>query len=204
MADEVEQIDIEHLQLEPPKTCINSLLPSTDLGLTKEEQIEFDAYQVTTTILGPAAGAVLLCPGNQEKTLPDDRCPYFAKCPLRRAGKAPKDKLCPVERKIVEDRFSAWCKEVGTEADTISESDRSAVADLVWIDLQIQRCVNILSSGDTSRMTQRNVTDAVLMDPDEPPTTVATERVLHVVTARLDTLHTQRRLLLREWMLTPL
>lgn len=205
--NQLVQIDVEELDLDapsiiPPSSSL-SYLAAGDLGLTPEEAREMEAYQTSNEILGPAAGSVLICPGNQIGTPIDERCAYHAKCPLRRMGKAPRDKLCPVERNIVETRFTAWCKEIGQEPDNLSESDRSAVADLTWIDLQIQRCVHILSVGEDARLMHKNVTEAMLLDPAEPAVPITFEKVLHVATLRLDQLTTQRRMLLKEWMLTP-
>lgn len=174
-----------------------------DLGLTTEEQHELNLYQESQSILGPAAGSILLCPGNQVNTKPNERCPYFFKCPLRRMGKAPQNKLCPLEHKMVEDRFSSWCQELEADPIKLSESDRSAIADLVWIDLQVQRCTSILSQGEDARMLHTNVTEAILMDADSPPVPITTEIVLHNLTIRLDQLLTQRRMILKDWMLTP-
>jgi hypothetical protein len=205
--DDIIEIDIETLDLNSPSLVsiapATSFLSAGNLGLTSAEQEEFDSYQTSNEILGPAAGSVLICPGNQVNTPLDRRCPYYAKCPLRRMGKAPQDKLCPVERKIVEDRFSAWCKELNQDAMNLTESDRSVVADLVWIDVQVQRCVNILSVGEDARLMHTNVTEAMLIDPEEAPIPITYEKVLHIATQRLDQLLVQRRMLLKEWMLTP-
>jgi hypothetical protein len=205
--DDIDNIDIPSLDLDGPSLITiapaNSLLHAGNLGLTPSEQQEFDAYQTSNEILGPAAGSVLICPGNQVGTPVDSRCPYYAKCPLRRMGKAPQDKLCPVERRIVEDRFSSWCKELNEDPMHLSETDRSVVADLVWIDVQVQRCVNILSVGEDARLMHTNVTEAMLLDPEDAPIPITFEKVLHIATQRLDQLLIQRRMLLKEWMLTP-
>lgn len=203
MEDELVQINIADLNLTPNVEIVDISQVATDLGLTKEEAIEFDAFQTTNKILGPAAGSVLVCPGNQEHTQPDNRCPYYYKCPLRRMGKAPQDKLCPLEKAIVEDRFSAWCREIDQDPSRLTESDRSFVADLTWIDLQVQRCVHILAVGEDARLMHKNVTEAILMQENQPPVPITYEKVLHVTTQRLDQLLVQRRILLREWMLTP-
>src|ERR1039458_6748386 len=74
-----------------PGSAFSSLLGSQeDLGLTLDESKELAAYQRSLVILGPAGGAVMLCPGNQVGTPPEQRCAYSAKCPLLRAGKAPR------------------------------------------------------------------------------------------------------------------
>jgi hypothetical protein len=202
--EDLVQVDIASIDLTTSAPFTNSLLAGTeDLGLTEAEAAEFEAYQTSTNILGPAAGAVLICPGNQIGAPLDQRCPYYAKCPLRRVNKAPENKLCPIEHKITEDRFNAWCRELNEDPLTLSETNRSVVSDLVWIDLQVQRCTNILSVGEDARLMHTNVTEAMLIDPNSPPITITFEKVLHIATQRLDQLLIQRRMLLKEWMLTP-
>jgi hypothetical protein len=82
-----------------PANSVNGLLaPDEDLGLTVEEKQELDNFQSALRILDQAAGAVLMCPGNQENIADEDKCPYSSKYPLLRMYKAPADKMCPVER----------------------------------------------------------------------------------------------------------
>jgi hypothetical protein len=182
------------------------LLPkATDLNLSQSQVDELAAFEASLVILGPAAGSVLVCPGNQEDLTEDKKCPYAAKCPLLRMKKAPQGKLCPIERTITEQRFSSWCKVVGQEPDQLTEDMRALVSDLTWMDLQIQRCVNILSAGDAARLTQVNITEAVNYTDAENNQQVLPltwERVLHVTTERLDNLQDRRRMLLKDAMIT--
>jgi len=57
----------------PTENVIGLLATSEDLGLTVEEKQELDNYQSALRILGPAAGAVLMCPGNQENVADEDK-----------------------------------------------------------------------------------------------------------------------------------
>jgi len=164
-----------------------------------EEAQEFEAYQTALTILGPAAGSVLMCPGNQTNLAPEDMCPYSSKCPLLRMQKAPEDHMCPIERKLVEERFNAWCREIETDPITMLESDRVAVADLTWIDLQEQRCLHILSKGEEARLTVTNPKDV----HPETLLPISWEKVIHPNSELLVVLQTQRRSILKDWMLTP-
>jgi len=190
----------------PVRFTYDALLPkATDLNLSQSQVDELAAFEASLVILGPAAGYVLVCPGNQEDLTEDKKCPYAAKCPLLRMKKAPEGKLCPIERTITEQRFSSWCRAVGQEPDQLTEDMRSLVSDLTWMDLQIQRCVNILSSGEAARLTQVNVTEAVNYTDAENNQVVLPltwERVLHVVTERLDNLQDRKRMLLKDAMLT--
>jgi hypothetical protein len=183
----------------PKKTSLTTLLPGTSIELNEEEIAEVYAHQLATRVLGPAAGAVLVCPGNQCGLPDEQKCPYFAKCPLLRMQKAPEGRLCPFEKDIVEQRFGDWCRELGAEPDQLSESQRAVVADLVWLDVQEQRCVNIMSSGKAARMTQINVKES----HPETGEHLAWERVIHSNMELLDRVHTQRRLIMKDWELTP-
>jgi hypothetical protein len=183
-----------------PKFNVTSLIASdADLGLTVDERQALESYQTAMLVLGPAAGSVLLCPGNQDNLDEQDRCPYSAKCPLLRMGKAPESKLCPLEMKVTEERFGAWCRELGKEPGQLDESDRSAVSDLVWIDLQEQRCLHIVAKGEEARLTVINPKD-VHPETLQP---VSWERVIHPNVELLAQLQTQRRIILKDWMLTP-
>jgi hypothetical protein len=192
----------EELQIIQIK-AISGLLSIPVLALTQEEEVEFNTRQMATFILGPAAGAVLVCPGNQENTPEDDRCPYYAKCYLRSISKAPAGKLCPVECRLTEGRFSAWCKELGKDPEDLSESERSVVSELTWIDLKIERINNMLASGSNAQLTQRNINDAILVDEDKAPIIVSSEKVSNVLNEELAKLSNQRLNLLKSWMLTP-
>jgi hypothetical protein len=183
---------------------------STDLNLSVEESKELLAFQKSLVILGPAGGAVMMCPGNQTNARPEDKCPYFAKCPLLRAQKAPKDKMCPIERMITEERFSAWSREVGQDPECLTEDARATVSTLTYIDLQEQRCTNILSTGEAARLTQTNVTEAINFttigtDGAQTQTVLPLtwERVLHINAELLAQLQERRRMILKDWMLTP-
>jgi len=157
-----------------------------------------------------AGGAVLVCPGNQQHTPPEQKCPYAAKCPLIRALKAPEGRLCPIERSLTEDRFSSWAFEFGKDPDDLNESERATISQLTYIDLQEQRSTNILATGEAARLTQTNVTEAVHFVhqndqgeqiPEVLPLTW--ERVLHINAMLLDQLGASRIKVLKEWMLTP-
>jgi hypothetical protein len=107
--------------------------------------------------------------------------------------------MCPVERLIVEERFNAWCRELSTDPVLAKESDRVAISDLCWIDLQMQRSLHILSKGDEARLTVTNPKDV------HPETflPISWEKVIHPNVELLVTLQTQRRMILKDWMLTP-
>lgn len=194
-----------------PRFVFSSILGSNaELGLTQVEASELQAFQQSLLVLGPAGGSVLLCPGNQTDLRPEEKCPYAAKCPLLRANKAPAGKLCPIERALVEERFSSWCRTINQEPDQLTEDARAMVSTLTYIDLQEQRCTNILSSGEAARLTQTNVTDAISFSAmgdnggqTQEVLPLTWERVLHINAELLAQLQERRRMILKDWMLTP-
>jgi hypothetical protein len=184
---------------EHPKLNLSTLLPPTAIDLTPEEVSLVQGQQQATRILGPAAASVLVCAGNQAGVPEDRRCPYSAKCALLRLHKAPQDHLCPFERDLVESRFAAWCTELGHDPGELPESVRAVVADLVWLDIQEQRCLAILAKGEAARLTQINVKE---VHPDTGEH-LSWERVIHANVDMLDRIHTQRRMIFKDWELTP-
>lgn len=187
-------------QTVPATPPIEDLLPSsTPNGLTSEEAARVQQFQAALVKIGQAAGGALVCPGNQIGVADYNRCPYAAKCELLRLEKAPAGQLCPIERELVIARFRGWCTTIAADPDNLREDQRAVVAELTWIDIQEQRCTNILSRGEHARLTQVNVKDS---NP-ETGEWLAWERVIHSNAALLESLHTRRRMIMREWLLTP-
>ena len=59
------------------KELVDILLPSINTAeLTTQEKANVDRLNSALTILGPAAGGALVCPGNQEHTPDDEKCPW--------------------------------------------------------------------------------------------------------------------------------
>lgn len=176
-----------------------------DLGLTIEERQEIDSFNQVNVVLGPAGGACLVCPGNQLDVPDEQKCPYAAKCPLLRMQKAPAHRLCPIEKIYIEERFGSWCKEIEADPAYMSETNRVAVGDLVWLDVQINRCNNILSAGENSRLSHKNITDAtVIQNGSQSVVTPLTwEHVIHNNAELLASLQERRMIILKNWMLTP-
>lgn len=179
---------------------LSSLLPATAMTtLTVSETQRLQQTQQAFVVMGQAAGGALVCPGNQIGVADVSRCPYAAKCELLRVQKAPQGELCPIEREIILARFQGWCNTINADPKILREDERAVVSELVWIDVQEQRCSNILSRGEASRLTQVNVKDS------NPGTNewISWERVIHSNAILLDSLHNKRRMIMREWMLTP-
>jgi hypothetical protein len=174
-----------------------------DLHLTVEERQEIDSFNEMNVILGPAAGAALVCPGNQLDIPEEKKCPYAAKCPLLRMQKAPQNRICPIEKNYIEERFSAWAREVGSDPLALSETDRVAIADLTWLDTQVNRCNNILSAGENARLVHKNITEATVLEGQQSITPLTWEFVIHSNAELLASLQERRMIILKNWMLTP-
>lgn len=184
----------------PELPDLDTLLPNASLnGLTAVEGRALQQFQTALVVLGQAAGGALICPGNQVGVDEANRCPYSAKCELLRLQKAPAGELCPIERELLLARFHGWCATINADPKALREDQRAAVAELTWIDIQEQRCTNILSKGEASRLTQINVKDS----HPETGDLISWERVIHANSLLLESLHTRKRMIMKEWMLTP-
>jgi hypothetical protein len=180
---------------------IESLIPSVPIGdLTSNQTNRLQQFQTALIVLGQAASGALVCPGNQIGVSSENRCPYAAKCELLKAQKTPQGEICPIERELIISRFHGWCATINADPKTLREDQRAVVAELTWIDVQEQRCNSILSAGEAARLTQINVKDC------NPETSewISWERVIHSNAMLLESLHTRKRMIMREWMLTPL
>jgi hypothetical protein len=184
----------------PSIPSIEDLLPApSNNSLTVSEGKTLHQFQTALIVLGQAAGGALVCPGNQIGIPESDRCPYSAKCELLKLQKAPSGELCPIERELILARFNGWCSTIGADTKTLREDQRSVVAELTWIDIQEQRCTNILSKGEAARLTQINVKDSHPENGDF----LSWERVVHANSVLLESLHTRKRMIMKEWLLTP-
>jgi len=189
-------------QILPASPSLDSLLPTASLhGLTAAEGQALQQFQQALITLGQAAGGALVCPGNQVGVAESSKCPYSAKCELLRLQKAPQGELCPIERELLLARFKGWCKHpsINVEYENLREDQRSVVVELTWIDIQLERCASILSHGESARLTQINVKDS---NP-ETGEWLSWERVLHSNTLLEESLHTRKRMIMKEWMMTP-
>jgi hypothetical protein len=187
-------------QTVPVELDLSSLLPTPSLnGLTASEGERFQQFQAALVHLGQAAGGCLVCPGNQVGVIESNKCPYAAKCELLKLQKAPAGELCPIERELTLSRFTGWCQTIGANPSNLREDQRAVVAELTWIDVQEQRCTNILSRGEAARLTQINVKDS----HPETGEWISWERVIHSNAVLLESLHTRKRMIMKEWMLTP-
>jgi hypothetical protein len=183
-----------------PKFGGSLLATDEDYGLTPCEKKEVDTYNQMLVILGPAGGSIQMCPGNQDGLDEQDKCPHAAKCPLLRMGKAVAEKMCIIELTLVQERFGSWAKELNVDPLDVPESDRISISDLTWMDVQEQRCLNILAKagGEEARLM---VTNPKELDPNTL-LPVAWEKLLHPVVERLDQIISARRLIMKDLMIT--
>jgi hypothetical protein len=178
-----------------------NLLPDAVLAADLDPHVKELARQTqhALIVLGPAGGAVTVCPGNQA-TVPETRmCPLAAKCELLKAMRAPQGQLCPLERGYVLQRFADWSFELGKTPSTMTETERVTVSELTWIDLQELRCSTIVSKGEAARLHQKNVKEV----HPETGEHLSWEWVVHTNIQLLDQLQMRRRMILKDWELTP-
>lgn len=176
------------------------LLPiSSGATLTEKEKEDASRFQSAINILGPAAGAALVCPGNQQNIPEEDRCPYSAKCVMLKAQKAPQGELCPIEAQYIGELFRTWVEELDKTTMSLSASERVFVAELVFLGIQEQRCAAIISKGKAAQLVQVNPKEVhpETLDP------ITWEKVIHANVLRMDQISLHRSRLLKEWMLTP-
>jgi len=193
-----ELVPVQPAQPESPDPA--TLLPYPSIGELPDASTQrLMQFQTALVVIGQPAGGVLVCPGNQVGVADSSRCPYAAKCELLRISQAPQGELCPIERELTLARFNGWATTIGADVRNLREDQRAVIAELVWIDIQEQRCTNILSRGEAARLTQINVKDS---NP-ETGEWISWERVIHSNTMLLESLHTRRRMIMKEWMLTP-
>lgn len=160
------------------------LLPVAENDLTPEEQKAVQLYQEARLVLGSAGMAPMRCAGPE--------CPIANTCPLMKIKKAPIGETCPFEANYVVERFTGWMSELGRDESTLTETDRSSIAQLVVIDLQEQRCLAIMSEGKAAAMTDLSVKEVDLQTGDA----LSYEKIVHANMQILQELRTARRMIL--------
>lgn len=170
---------------------LSSLLPIPNIELTRDEQQRVSQYQEARLILGSAGSAPMVCAGFD--------CPFASRCPLVQINKAPVKQICPFESHYVIERFHSWMSELGRTIDTLTESERVTIANLVYLDLQEQRCNQALSEAKNALMATRTVRD-VDINTGQP---VCWEDIIHINAQRLDSIIISRRMLMKDFELTP-
>lgn len=175
----------------PPVSTLSStqdrfslLLPTKTIDLTPEEAQKVQVYQEAKLILGPAGSAPMTCAG--------EKCPIANTCPLQKIHKAPIGELCPFESNYVVERFSGWMRDLDRTEATMSETERSSIAQLVVIDLQEQRCLAIMSEGKPAAMTDLSVKEVDLQTGEA----LSYEKIVHANMQIIQELRTARRMIL--------
>ena len=172
-----------------PYQQFSLLLPAGSIDLDQNEARQVQQYHQALVILGSAGASPMKCA---------EGCPTAFRCPLALLSKVPVGQSCPFEVDYVRTRFAAWMRELDRTVDNLLESERSAISTLVYIDVQEQRCLAILSKAEDASMVSRSVRDV-----NEDGNVVCWEDVVHINRQILEGLHNQRRGLLRDFELTP-
>ena len=160
------------------------LLPTGKIDLTPEEQKSVQVYQEARLVLGSAGAAPMRCAG--------EACPIASTCPLIKIHKAPVGEICPFEANYVVERFAGWMQELKKTEMTMSETERSSIAQLVVIDLQEQRFLTIMAEGKQASMTDLAVKEVDL----ETGEALSYEKIVHANMQIIQELRTARRMIL--------
>lgn len=73
-----------------------------------------------------------------------DDCPYSETCLLLEAGLAPYGQKCPFETAMIETRYIGYERDFGL--DGASFTDNTIIAELINLDVQIERCKSLLAA----------------------------------------------------------
>jgi hypothetical protein len=182
--DAIEKVEKDIQPLTQLQDRFAALLPTAAPDLTIEEQKKVQVYQEARLVLGSAGVAPMRCAG--------ELCPIANTCPLMKIHKAPLGETCPFEANYVVTRFVGWMSELNHTEQTLTETDRSSIAQLIVIDLQEQRCLAIMSEGKEASMTDLSVKEVDLQTGEA----LSYEKIVHANMQILEELRTQRRMLL--------
>lgn len=174
----------------PPPSVqpVEALLPFPNIDLSPEEAARVASFQEARLVLGAAAAAVMVCA---------PECPRTNQCPLA-MNHRPAGHKCPLEIHYAKERFVRWAQEIGADPNEMGETERIAVAQLTSIDIQEQRCLDVVAIGEDAKLTQRSVKDC---DTNGVP--IAWETIIHQNVQLIEQLQNRRRQILRDWELTP-
>lgn len=174
----------------PMEQTLVQLLPIANIQLTKDEEVQVRIYHEARLVLGAAGAAPMICAAE---------CPIIARCPLAKIKKLPVGELCPFEANYVLQRFSKWCEEMSIPAGELLESERVTVSNLTYLDLQEQRCLSILAEAKNASLQSRSVKDIDV----ETGQAICWEDVIHINMQALNQIQISRRMIMRDFELTP-
>jgi hypothetical protein len=171
-----------------PKDLLK-LLPMAELNLSPEQAAIVARYHEANVVLG-AAGQILIC---------SEACPFKKRCPLYKIGKAPFCYPCPFEANYAVERFAAWLKVIVPPGQHMTETERSTIATLTYLDIDELRCRNILADAENAKLTSLVVRDLDI----ETKTPLAYEEVIAANSERLSKILYERMTILNAFELTP-
>ncbi len=188
-----DQVDdhVAEKQLSTAHQRIASLLPINHIELTTAEAEKVRIYQQARLVLGAAGAAPMICKG--------DDCPVHETCPLFAMSKHPMNQQCPFESNYVADRFLNWMIELKRTLETLTESERAVISNLVYLDLQECRMIANLSKAQNAMMESRSVRD-IDVETGNP---ICWEDVVAISKQNLSSITVERRMLMKDFELTP-
>ena len=188
----IQDKDVQHFEagLAVTGQLISAAMPLPAIDLTAEEAVVVNRNQYARLLLDSAALAPMVCSSG---------CYFIAQCPLAQIQKHPIGFRCPFEQQYVVERFISWMREFGRTADTLLESERTQIADLVSFQVELLRCRAILAMPEHAHLQQRSVRD-VDANTGAP---IAWEDQVHIAAQREDQIILQMRMIMRDFELTP-
>jgi len=182
---------IKQFLIDRSREKIASLLPVVDVALPDEQRTVVSREQQARLILGPCAQAAMVCSGKQ--------CPIAFQCRLVKLGKAPEGERCPFEVNYIAERFASWLRDVDKDLDSLTEPERLTISNLVELDVEELRIRTILSHYERAKLTAQVVRD-VDVETGQP---LCWEDIIDPLATRLNEIATARRMLLKDFELTP-
>ena len=108
-----------------------------------------------------------------------ESCPYDESCPLRRYGIEPHGQACPIEIAQIQKKYTAYARDFDLETEDASETDRSLVAEIIKMEIYMERCDALMSREQSPvQMTVAGVAEdgTPIQSPDVSKAVQAYER----------------------------
>lgn len=179
------------LLLEQNHTRIAQLLPVKDINLASDQKARVSLWHEARLVLGPAASAPMNCAG--------EKCPIAFQCPLVKLKSAPLNEPCPFEQNYVVERFHGWLRTFKLDLDSITEIERITISNLVYLDVEEDRIRKQLANAQNASLIVQSVRD-VDVETKEP---LCWEYEINPLVTRLNEITTTRRMLMKDFELTP-
>lgn len=120
--------NIEELQA----SVVSNVWGHSDMAL----QVKRAAMSMLATKHGLYTKIPISCKG--------DECPYRRTCPALKHGAAPEGEICPIEAALIEQKYEGYNSDFNL--DEASFTDRSIVSEIINLDIQLERCKELMGA----------------------------------------------------------